>query len=109
MTRFVHPLLLLIVRFTNKELAQTIEYLLAQNRILRSKLPKQIEVTPAERAKLVKLGKPLGAKLKESISIVSPRTFLRWANGEKAKSGPRKPLHAWAPRAITLFLERDFS
>ena len=72
MTRFVHPLLLLIVRFTNKELAKVIEYLLAENRILRSKLPKRIEVTPAERAKLVKLGKPLGAKLKEIISIVSP-------------------------------------
>jgi hypothetical protein len=50
MTRFVHPLLLLIAKFTNKELAQVVEDLLAENRCLRSKLPKRIEVMPAERA-----------------------------------------------------------
>jgi putative transposase len=58
-----------------------VEYLKTENRILRNKLPKRIEVTPAEGAKLVKLGKRLGSKIKEVISIVSPRTFLRWANG----------------------------
>jgi hypothetical protein len=60
----MQPLLLLIARFTNKAQAQVIEFLLTENRSLRSKLPKRIEVTPAERAKLVKLGKPLGSKLK---------------------------------------------
>ncbi len=30
MTRFVHPLLLLIAKFTNKELARVVEYLLAE-------------------------------------------------------------------------------
>jgi putative transposase len=80
MTRFMHPLLLLISKFTDKELAKLLEYLLAENRCLRSKLPKRIEVTPAERANLVKLGKPLSTKLKDIISIVPYRTFFRWAN-----------------------------
>ena len=100
MTRFMHPLLLLIARFTNKAQAQLIEYLLAENRILRSKLPKRIEVTPAERAKLVKLGKPLGSKLKDIISIVSYRTIFRWANEVKSKSKPRKPGRPRKPEEI---------
>ena len=55
-----------------------VEYLKTENRILRKKLPKRIEVTPAERAKLLKLGVQLGSKIKEVISIVHPRTFARW-------------------------------
>jgi hypothetical protein len=66
--RFIHPLSLLITRFADKQLAKLVEYLLAENRILQSKLPQRIEVAPAERAKLVKLGKPLGSKLKDIIS-----------------------------------------
>jgi hypothetical protein len=79
MTRFVHPLLLLIARFTNKQLAQLIEYLLAENQILRFKLPKRIEVAPAERANLVKLGKPLGSKLK-ACCLSWNEIFLRSPN-----------------------------
>ena len=35
--------------------------------------------TPAERDRLVKLGKPLGAAIKDLITIVTPRSFARWA------------------------------
>jgi putative transposase len=96
----MHPLLLLIARFTNKELARVVEYLLCENRILRSKLPRRIGVTPAEQAKLVKLGKPLESKIKEIIGIVSPRTFARWVNGEKRKSRPPKPGRPRKPEEI---------
>jgi putative transposase len=74
MKRFVHHLLMLLARATEKELVQIIEYLKAENRILRSKLPHRIETTPAERALLLKLGVRLGAKLKNIIAIVHPRT-----------------------------------
>jgi putative transposase len=90
----------MIAKFTNKELAHLVEYLLAENRCLRSKLPKRIEVAPAERAKLIKLGKPLGSKLKDIISIVSYRTFLRWANEEKPKTKPAKPGRPRKPEEI---------
>jgi putative transposase len=64
MTRFVHSLLLQIAWATEKELVKMIEHLKAENMILRSKLPKRIEVTPAELAKLVKLGSRLRGKLR---------------------------------------------
>ena len=85
---------MLIARTTEKELVKMVEYLKTENRILRNKLPKRIEVTPAERDKLVKLGSRLGSKIKEVITIVSPRTFLRWVSGEN----PRKSLASRAVR-----------
>jgi putative transposase len=80
-----------------KELVQMVEHLKAENRILRSRLPKRIQVMPAETAKLLKLGKRLGGKIKEVLAIVSPRTFAGSASGKSstgkpAKRGrPRKP------------------
>jgi putative transposase len=71
MKRFIHPLLLLVARATEKDLVQMIEYLKAENRILRNKLPKRIEVTPAERAKLIQLGVRLGSAIKQVITIVT--------------------------------------
>jgi len=97
MKRFLHPLLMILARATEKELVQMVEYLKAENRILRGKLPKRIEVAPAERAKLLKLGLRLGAKIKEVITIVHPRTFARWASEQKTgvkrrrRGRPRKP------------------
>jgi len=40
MSRFFHTLILALARATEPELARMIEYLKAENRILRSKLPK---------------------------------------------------------------------
>ena len=90
MKRFVHPLLLLLARATEKELVEMVEYLKAENRMLRSRLPKRIEATPAERAKLLKLGVRLGSKLKEVITIVHPRTFARWLSESESGKKPRK-------------------
>ena len=97
MKRFIHPLLLLLARATEKELVKIIEYLKTENQILRSKLPKRIELTEPERNKLIKLGTPLSKKLKEVITIVTYRMFLRWCQASQfmlkpAKRGrPRKP------------------
>jgi len=41
MPKLIHPLLMLIAQATEKELVQYVEYLKAENRILRSKLPKR--------------------------------------------------------------------
>jgi putative transposase len=99
MARVFHPLILLLARATSNELAQMVDYLKTENRILRSKLPRRVDLTPAERERLVKHGKPLGTKIKELITIVSPRTFARWLSGETKSVGkqagkggrPRKP------------------
>jgi putative transposase len=90
MKRFVHPLLMLLARVTQKELVRIIEFQKAEIQVLRSKLPRRIDVTPAERAKLLKLGTRLGSKIKEVISIVHPRTFARWLTESKSGVKPRK-------------------
>jgi putative transposase len=90
MKRFLHPLLLLLARATEKELVQTIEYLKTENQILRSKLPKRIEVTSAERVRLLKLGIRLGSAIKQVTTIVHPRTFARWLAESKSGVQPRK-------------------
>jgi hypothetical protein len=63
----------------------------AENEILRAKLPKRVTVTPAERRRLLKLGRKIGPAIKHLITIVTYRTFLRWLAGDKAgrKSGKR--------------------
>jgi len=53
MAKLLHPLLLLVAQATEKERVRMVEYLKAENRILRSKLPKRIEVTPVEPSKFV--------------------------------------------------------
>jgi putative transposase len=100
MNKIFHPLLMLIAKATEKELVKMVEYLKTENRILRSKLPKRIEVTTAERDKLVKVGKRLGGKIKELITIVSPRTFMRWVNGDESKRKPCKPGRHRKPEEI---------
>jgi hypothetical protein len=53
-------------RHDARELLQYIKYLKAGNRILRSKLPKRVDVTLAERAELIKLGGGLARRSKNS-------------------------------------------
>lgn len=60
MARIFHPLLLILARATHAELATMIDCLKTENRILRSKLPKRVRLTPAERQRLGRRDKPLG-------------------------------------------------
>src|SRR5262245_33081279 len=93
MTRLLQPLFALLAATTDSKLRQMVEYLKAENAILRAKLPARITVTPGERARLVKLGTALGGVLKDLITIVSPRTFARWVAGSspgKSRGSGRK-------------------
>src|SRR5262245_15362940 len=87
MPRFFQPLLLLLARLTDRQLAAVVQYLKAEIEILRGRLPRRIAVTPREKQRLLKLGRPLGASIKDFVSIVSPRTFLRWLNGDRPRDG----------------------
>jgi len=63
----------------NQELLLQIEYLTAENRILRNKLPAKLRLSDTERATLAAIGKLLGRKaLKEIASIAKPDTILAW-------------------------------
>ena len=82
MKHLYHSFLLLLASATDKQLVRYLQFLKAENRILRSKLPRRIPVSLQERRQLLKFGKPVGAAIKELITIVSPRTFVRWVNAE---------------------------
>ena len=99
MAKIFHPLLALIASATDRELAKYVEYLKAENQILRARIPGQIHTTAGERQKLIKLGKGIGRAIEELITIVTPTTFFRWLRDEKGsksnnknpKGGQRKP------------------
>ncbi len=78
MTSLLHPLFVILASLTQQELAKQVTFLREENRILRSRLPKRIIATRTERQRLIKLGKELGTKLKQLISLVSFDTFRRW-------------------------------
>ena len=95
-------------------MARQVRFLKAENDILRARLPRRITVTAQERKRLVKFGRPLGAAIKGLISIVSPRTFLRWLQGENvptakaeaAASKPGRPKASEDVCALVLLLAR---
>ncbi len=61
-------------------LQQQVEYLKAENKLLREKVGgKRIRLTDAERRRFATLGKRLGRKtLAELATIASPETISRW-------------------------------
>jgi putative transposase len=89
--RSFNPLLLLLARLTDPQLARSVRFLKAENAILRSRLPKRVDLTQTERNRLFKLGESLGSAIKELISIVSYRTFLRWKARKKGTIKSRAP------------------
>ena len=93
-------LLLLIAGWLGHWEAQALEYLRAENRVLRGRLPtKRLLFTDAERRLLAEKAKPLGReRLAEVASLVTPATLLRWYRqlvaaeyDGSARRGPGKP------------------
>jgi putative transposase len=110
----LNSLLLMIASATDRALARHVQYRKAENEILRSKLPKIVTVSPKERNRLVRLGRRIGSAINQLISIVSPRTFLRWLNADgrepKRRASPRRPGRPRTPediRALVLKVARE--
>ncbi|MCU1334935.1 MAG: Integrase, catalytic region, partial [Bryobacterales bacterium] len=63
----------------NQELLVRNEYLAAENRILRAKLPSRLRLCDPERATLAEIGRRLGRKaLREVACVAKPDTILAW-------------------------------
>ena len=91
MRALMQSFLVMLATATDRQLAKQVQYLKAENRILRNRLGQRVLVTPQERRQLLKFGKPVGKAIKELISIVTARTFLGWVNDEKKEvAGSRK-------------------
>lgn len=92
------PLLRILASSSDSELARQVEFLKTENQVLRSRLPKRITVTPTERERLVRLGKAIGNAVKDLVSIVSPRTFVRWLKCHEPEGTRRAPATTGRPR-----------
>ena len=93
-------LLAYVAGSVNQELLLQNEYLAAENRILRAKLPPKLRLSNPERATLAEVGKRLGRKvLAEVACVAKPDTILAWyrklvANkfdGSKRRRYPGRP------------------
>jgi putative transposase len=63
----------------NQELLLRNEYLAAENRILRAKLPTRLRLGSPERPTRAEIGKRLGQKaLREVACVAKPDTILGW-------------------------------
>ena len=83
MKSVLHPwqlLLLILAGWINHQEQEVIEYLRAENRVLREKLgKKRILLNDDQRRRLAVKGKILGRKMLEQMAtIVTPDTILRW-------------------------------
>ncbi len=90
------PLLFLLARSTEEDLRRQIEFLKAENEMLRQRVPKQhIVLKQHEREKLLKLGLAIGPGVRHVITIVAYSTFRRWVR--KAENN-EKPIKTGRPR-----------
>ncbi len=72
------PLLLLVAKSTESELAKQVEYLKAENQMLRKHLPKRVRLSSDEKKLLVKLGQAIGTGITTLLSIVVYSTYRSW-------------------------------
>lgn len=110
MSNLFRRLLDVLAGSTRDDLRRQVQYLKAENEILRAKISGPVRLQPTERARLVKLGKPLGQAIKTIISIAKPETFLRWVReADKVtprKKGSRKPGRPRTPEDIRRLILR---
>lgn len=97
------------------ELRRQVQYLKAENEILRSRIKGPVRIAKTERARLVRLGKPLEKAVRSLVSIVRPETFLKWVRDAKkrpkrkrsAKKKPGRPRTPGDIRKIILRIARE--
>jgi hypothetical protein len=72
-------LLAYVTGLVNQRLLLQCEYLIAENRILRSRLPVNVRLSDPERHTLADIGKRLGRNLLAEVACVAkPETILGW-------------------------------
>ena len=111
MGRLFQPLLFLLARSTADDVHKQVEFLKAENEMLRKRVPRQrIFLKADERARLLKLGKELGPGIRHLITIVDYSTFRRWVckeEGRKPKPGKGRPRIAKVIRELVVRIAKD--
>jgi putative transposase len=94
-------LLAYVTGLVNQRLLLQCEYLIAENRILRSHVPGRLRLSDTERSTLAEIGKRLGRKcLAEVACVAKPETILAWYRRLIARKfdRSRKRSHPGRPR-----------
>src|ERR1035437_6110382 len=109
-------LLAYVTGSVNQELLPQNEYLAAENRILRAKLPTKLRLRNPERATLAEIGKRLGRKvLGEVACVAKPDTILAWYrklvakkfDGSKHRQYPGRPTVSPELEALVVRMARE--
>jgi len=96
----VARLLAYVTGMVNQHLLLQNEYLIAENRILRSHLPARLRLTDPQRATLATIGKRLGRQALQQVALIAkPETILGWYrkliaqkfDGSKHRAYPGRP------------------
>src|SRR6202163_600026 len=111
-------LLAYVTGSVNQELLLRNEYLAAENRILRTKLPARLRLSGPERITLAAIGKRLGRKaLREVACVAKPDTILAWYrrliaqkfDGSKHRQYPGRPKMQPEVEALVVRMARENS
>ena len=111
-------LLACVTGSVNQELLLRNEYLAAENRILRTKLPARLRLSNPERMTLAEIGKRMGRKaLREVACVAKPDTILAWYrrlvaqkfDGSKHRQYPGRPSVCSEVEALVVRMARENS
>ena len=111
-------LLAYVTGSVNQELLLRNEYLVAENGILRTKLPRRLRLSNPERVTLSEIGKRLGRKaLHEVACVAKPDTILAWYrrlvaqkfDGSKHRQYPGRPPVSSEIEALVVRMARENS
>ena len=111
-------LLAYVTGLVNQRLLLQNEYLIAENRILRSHLPPRVRLSDPQRSTLAEIGKRLGRQeLHRVASVALPDTILAWYrrliaqkfDSSKRRSYPGRPPIAPAVEALIVRMARENS
>src|SRR5216684_808297 len=111
-------LLAYVTGSVNQELLLRNEYLAAENRILRAKLPARLRLSNPERTTVAEIGKRLGRKaLREVACVAKPDTVLAWYrkliaqkfDGSKKRQYPGRPPVSSEVEALVVRMARENS
>src|SRR3954447_1326905 len=109
-------LLAFVSGLVNQELLLRNEYLIAENRILRSHLPRRLRLSDAERCSLAEIAKRLGRRaVKDIARVARPDTILGWYrrlvaqkfDGSRHRAYPGRPRIASEIEALVVRFARE--
>ena len=114
----VARLLAYVTGLVNQELLLQVEYLVAENRILRAHAPRRLRHSNEERSTLAEIGRRLGRKGLAKVALVAkPETILGWFrklvaqkfDGSRHRSYPGRPRIDAEVERLILQMARDNS